>query len=273
MSGPSPSHPTRPAAVAGRFYPGEARVLRDTVRALLAQARGATGAGPSPKAIIAPHAGYLYSGPIAASAYARLAAARGRVKRVLLFGPSHFVEVDGLAVPSVEAFATPLGMVPLDRDALRTARELSQVVLLDDAHAREHSIEVQLPFLQLALGDFSLLPFAVGDARSDDVSAVMERLWGGDETCIVVSSDLSHYYDGATASRHDRATADAIALLEPSKIGGNDACGAISIRALLQCARKHGLRAEVLDVRNSGDTAGPRDRVVGYGAFAFVAAA
>lgn len=257
----------RPAAVAGRFYPSDPAELQQLIGALLAQARPAS--RPVPKAIIAPHAGYLYSGAIAATAHARLAPARDRIRRVVMFGPSHFVPVPGLAATSAEAFATPLGVVPVDIEAVRLARSLPQVVTLNEAHAREHSLEVHLPFLQTVLGDFSIVPLAVSDASADEVREVMELLWGGPETCIVVSSDLSHYHDAQTARKTDRETADAIEALEPSRISEDQACGEISIRGLLLAARHHGLAGHALDLRNSGDTGGPRDRVVGYGAFEF----
>jgi MEMO1 family protein len=257
----------RPAVVAGRFYPADPAELRDVINLLLAQAPPAT--GPAPKAIIAPHAGYLYSGPIAASAYAQLAPVRDTVKRVVLLGPSHFVALEGLASTSAEAFATPLGIVPVDGEALRQIAPLPQVKLLDEAHAHEHSLEVQLPFLQTVLRHFALVPLAVGDASADEIGQVLEALWGGPETRLVISSDLSHYYDSQAAQRLDRSTAKAIEALKPEGIGEDQACGRIPIRGLLQTARRHGLRARTIDLRNSGDTAGPRDQVVGYGAFIF----
>ena len=257
----------RAPAVAGRFYSGDPIELRQLITDLLAQVPPAT--GPAPKALIAPHAGYLYSGPIAASAYAQLALARDQVKRIVLFGPSHYVALDGLATTSAEAFATPLGIVPVDVAAVRELRSLPQVRELDEAHAQEHSLEVQLPFLQCVLGDFTLVPLAVGEATPEEISQVLDALWGGPETRFVVSSDLSHYYDFKTARRLDRATAKAIEALKPGGIGEERACGRMPIRGLLQAARRHGLRARTVDLRNSGDTAGPRDRVVGYGAFVF----
>ena len=225
--------------------------------------------GPAPKALIAPHAGYLYSGPIAASAYAQLLPARDQIKRIVLFGPSHYVALDGLATSSAEAFATPLGIVPVDVEAVRQVRSLPQVREFDAAHAQEHSLEVQLPFLQCVLGDFTLVPLAVGEATPEDISQVLDALWDGPETRLVVSSDLSHYHDFQTAQRLDRATAKAIEALKPGGIGEERACGRMPIRGLLEAARRHGLRARTVDLRNSGDTAGPHDRVVGYGAFVF----
>ena len=257
----------RPAAVAGRFYPRDPTELRNLIHMLLAQVPPAT--GPGPKALIVPHAGYLYSGPIAASAYAQLLPARDQVQRVVLLGPSHYVAVKGLATSSATAFATPLGIVPVDVEAVRQARTLPQVRELDEAHEQEHSIEVQLPFLQTVLGDFALVPLAVGEATPEEVGEVLDTLWGGPETRFVISSDLSHYHDFQTAQRLDKATAKAIEALKPGGIGEDGACGRIPIRGLLQAARRHGLHARTVDLRSSGDTAGPRDRVVGYGAFVF----
>jgi len=275
----------RPAAVAGRFYPRDPVELRDLINSLLAHvgptvretegAIGATGAGGTPalllgpKAVIAPHAGYLYSGPIAASAYAQFLPARDHIQRIVLLGPSHYVEVEGLATSSAEAFETPLGLVPVDLEALRQARALPQVRELDAAHEFEHSLEVQLPFLQIVLGDFTLVPFAVGEATPEAVGEVLDTLWDGPETRFVISSDLSHYYDFQTAQRLDTATAKAIEALKPGGVGEERACGRTPIRGLLEAARRHGLRARTVDLRNSGDTAGPHDRVVGYGACVF----
>jgi MEMO1 family protein len=257
----------RPAAVAGRFYPLDPVELRDLVNSLLAQVPPATGHGP--KALIAPHAGYLYSGPIAASAYAQLMPARDQVQRIVLLGPSHYVALTGLATSSAQAFATPLGIIPVDLEAVRQVRALPQVQELDEAHVYEHSLEVQLPFLQTVLGDFSLVPLAVGDATPEEVSQVLETLWDGRETRFVISSDLSHYYDFQTAQRLDSATATAIENLNAGGLDGECACGRIPIRGLMQIARRHGLHARTVDLRNSGDTAGPRNKVVGYGAFVF----
>jgi hypothetical protein len=253
--------------VAGRFYPADPDALRNLIRTLLAQVPPAT--GPVPKAIIAPHAGYLYSGPIAASAYAQFLPARDLIRRIVLLGPSHFVALDGLATSSAEAFATPLGVVPLDLEAIRQLRSLPQVRELDAAHAEEHSLEVHLPFLQTVLASFTLVPLAVGETSPEGIAEVLETLWTGPETRFVISSDLSHYHDLQTARRLDRATAKAIETLKPEAIGGDRACGRIPIRGLLQVARHRGLHARNLDLRTSGDTAGPRDQVVGYGAFAF----
>ena len=258
---------TRPPAVAGTFYPESRKQLERELRDLLSQAP--TPSDPPPKALIAPHAGYVYSGPVAASAYARLAPARGVVSRVVLMGPSHRVALRGLALPDASAFATPLGRIELDAEAMIRALELPPVRVLHAAHEQEHSLEVQLPFLQVVLGDFSLVPLVAGDASAAEVALVLDALWGGDETLVVVSSDLSHYHDYATARRLDAATTRAIEALDAGALGEGDACGRVPIRGLLELARARGLSPVTLDVRNSGDTAGARDSVVGYGSWAF----
>lgn len=257
----------RPPAVAGRFYPEGPVELRHLVAELLAGAPPA--AAPAPKALIAPHAGYVFSGPIAASAYANLAPARDTIKRLVLLGPSHRVAFSGLAAASVAAFATPLGQVPVDTEAVRQLLKLPQVQVCDRAHAGEHALEVQLPFLQAVLDEFALVPLLVGEATADEISAVLDALWGGPETCIVISSDLSHYCTVALARELDGATARAIVALAPEEIGEEGACGRLPILGLLRVARRRGLHARVVDLRNSGDTGGPRQQVVGYGAFVF----
>jgi hypothetical protein len=254
----------RRPAVAGRFYPGNPRALRTAIADLLAGAEGEAGAPP--KAVIVPHAGYVYSGPVAATAYARLAPLRGLIGRVVLLGPAHYVPIQGIAAPTSEAFDTPLGRIPIDREAVATISDLPGVSVFDLPHLEEHSLEVQLPFLQAVLGDFTLVPLVVGFAAPEEVAAVLARLWGGPETLIVVSSDLSHYHDYQTARRRDAATAAAIERCEPSAIGPEDACGCVAVSGLLLEVHRRGLSAQRLDLRNSGDTAGPRDRVVGYGA-------
>jgi AmmeMemoRadiSam system protein B len=258
----------RPPAAAGSFYPESPRRLAEAVRSYLAAAE-AQGEAAAPKALIAPHAGYVYSGPTAGVAYARIAPARDLIERVVLVGPAHRVPVAGLAAPDAGAFTTPLGEIPLDVAALERLLELPQVSVLHAAHELEHSLEVHLPFLQTVLGSFSLVPLVAGDARPDEVAGVLEAVWNGPETLIVVSSDLSHYQNYATARRMDAATARAIEALQPQDIGYDDACGRVPIQGLLVAARRKGLHAHTLDVRNSGDTAGPRDTVVGYGAWAF----
>lgn len=257
----------RAPAVAGTFFPASPDTLRSQVDALLGGAP-APAPGVAPKALIAPHAGYVYSGPTAAFAYRLLAPHRNRISRVVLLGPAHRVRVAGLALPSVEAFSTPLGTIPLDRSAMAALGALPQVATSDDAHALEHSLEVQLPFLQQSLGPFALVPLAVGHASPEQVAEVLEHVWGGDETLIVVSSDLSHYLPYAEAQVIDRQTTGAIARME-SGINHQQACGATPVNGLLLQAQRRGLEATLLDCRNSGDTAGDRGRVVGYASFAF----
>lgn len=256
----------RRPAVADRFYPGDAKALSRMVDTFMAEAHASA---PAPKAMIVPHAGYIYSGPVAASAYAALADARETIEKVVLMGPSHRVPLRGLATSGATAFETPLGQVALDTAAIELALTHPQVHRMDEAHAFEHSLEVQLPFLQRVLADFSLAPFVVGDTEPEAVSEVLDLLWGGAETLIVISSDLSHYLSYDAARALDRRTATAIETLHPGDIGNDQACGRIPVKALLIAARHHGLRAETLDLRSSGDTAGPRDQVVGYGAYVF----
>ncbi|MGB5413566.1 MAG: AmmeMemoRadiSam system protein B [Polyangiales bacterium] len=258
----------RPAAVAGSFYPAEARALGSMIGEYLDAARGASAApDPWPKALIVPHAGLMYSGPVAATAFVRVEAARELVSRVVLIGPSHHVPFAGLAVPSSSAFDTPLGAVSIDDTARLQILHFPFVDVLDDAHHWEHSLEVQLPFLQEVLGAFAALPIVVGGASPTEVDQVLETLWGGEETLIVVSSDLSHYLDYDTARSKDAATASAIESLEFARIASQDACGHIGIQGLLIAARRHRLVARTLDLRSSADTAGGRDEVVGYGAW------
>jgi len=255
----------RTPAVAGMFYPADPRQLADDVQQMLS---GAHPNGLIPKALIAPHAGYIYSGPIAATAYATLKPVASRIRRVVLLGPTHRVAVRGLALSGADAFDTPLGRVLLDTDAARSIAHLPQVTVSPQAHALEHSLEVQLPFLQAVLPDFKLVPLAVGMATSEEVAEVLETLWGGEETLIVISSDLSHYLPYATAQRVDHDTVqDILKLRQP--IEHDHACGGTPISGLIVAARKHHLAPHLLDLRNSGDTAGPRDQVVGYAAIAF----
>lgn len=255
----------RPPAVAGLFYPAEPDQLEYDIRQLLLKARPYD---LMPKALIVPHAGYIYSGPIAATAYAALRPVAARIRRVVLLGPTHRVAVNGLVLPRVEAFDTPLGRIMLDTETADTASRLPQVSISQLAHAQEHSLEVQLPFLQRVLGEFTLLPLAVGMATPQDVAEVLEAVWGGDETLIVVSSDLSHYLPYEVAQRVDSATAKSIIKLQPA-IEHEQACGATPIGGLMIAAQHHQLTPHLLDLRNSGDTAGEKDQVVGYAAFAF----
>jgi AmmeMemoRadiSam system protein B len=250
------------------FYPADPGQLAHTLRALLVKARRDPASRPVPKAIIAPHAGYVYSGPVAANVYALLEPDRGLINRVVLLGPTHRVAVHGLALPAADGFATPLGVVEVDQAAVRALRALPQVSVSDPAHALEHSLEVHLPFLQTVLGKFTLVPLAVGHAESSDVAAVLDALWGGPETLIVVSSDLSHYLTYRDAQAVDKTTADAILRLR-TDITHEQACGATPVTGLTLAAQRRGLKPKLIDLRNSGDTAGNKDRVVGYGAFAF----
>jgi len=256
----------REPAVAGSFYPGEAGQLDRAVASLLRDAHAAS--GPAPKALIVPHAGYIYSGPVAASAYARLGAYRNRYRRVVLIGPGHRVPVAGVALSGADVFRTPLGDVPLDTNAI-AALASPHARVFDHAHVFEHSLEVQLPFLQTVLGDFALVPIVVGDAAVETVADVLDQLWDGPETLIVVSSDLSHYLAYEQARVADDRTRDAIEALDPANVDHRAACGATPIGGLLLVAQRHDLRVATLDLRNSGDTAGNADRVVGYGAWMF----
>jgi AmmeMemoRadiSam system protein B len=283
----APQIRVRPAAVAGLFYPDDPVALRSTVESLLAAAAPpAAPASRPPKALIAPHAGYSYSGPIAASAFAALTAGTAgtagaagaagtagatfaaEVRRVVLLGPSHQVPLRGLGLPGVERFSTPLGEVPLDLEGAAAVGRLPQVAVRPDAHEAEHSLEVELPFLQVVLGPFELLPLVVGQAGGEEVAEVLELVWGGDDTVLVISSDLSHYLPAEAAERMDRETAAQILALA-GPLTSRQACGAAPINGLLAAARRQGLVPRQLDLRHSGDTSGDRGRVVGYGAWAF----
>ncbi len=257
----------RPAAVAGMFYPGDPRTLAADVDELLGGVETLAPRLGFPKVLVVPHAGYIYSGPVAARAYDELAPGRGIVKRVVLLGPVHCVPVRGLAVPAADFFDTPLGRIPLDRKFLEKTRDLPQVVVSDPAHAMEHSLEVQLPFLQKVLGEFSLIPFAVGMASVQDVAQVIERLWGGAETVIVISTDMSHYHSYGEARRIDGATIERIAQFA-TDIDHEEACGATPLNGLLFLAKSKNLSIKLLAANNSGDTAGGKDKVVGYSSFA-----
>jgi AmmeMemoRadiSam system protein B len=262
-----PSGYIRLPGVAGQFYPDWPEDLRETVEDLLAKASPVP--GPCPKAIIAPHAAYSYSGPVAASAYAQFDLEAELIKRVVVVGPCHYLPFRGVALSSAEGFATPLGIVPVDTEAVRNLAGLPHVSVMDGAHADEHSIEVQLPFLQVLLKDFKLVPLLAGDAKDAEICAVIEELWGGPETRFVISSDLSHDRDYASAQRLDSATARCIEKQRADKIGPTQACGSVAVRGMLVAAGRHQLYSRAVDVRNSGDTAGPRDQVVGYGVFTF----
>jgi len=260
---------TRPPAVAGAFYPGSPAALSATVDQLLAEV--STVAATQPKALIVPHAGYIYSGSTAAMAYGALSPWHAMIRRVILLGPTHRVAVDGLAVPKAGAFATPLGSIPLDVATIARLAELPQIVFSDHVHAQEHSLEVHLPFLQRVLDDFTLVPLAVGHASPRDVAEVLDLLWGGPETLIVISSDLSHFLPYAAANQVDRDTCQHILQLA-TDIRPEQACGAYPINGLLLAARQRGLVPQLIHRCNSGDTAGDKQRVVGYAAFSFTEA-
>ena len=256
----------REPAVANTFYPGDAGELSTQINTFLAAAELPDNTN-TPKAIIAPHAGYVYSGPVAASAYARLIKAKERIKRVILLGPTHRVSFYGCAVSSADAFSTPLGNIKLDKETINSLLDKGLVKTLDQAHAMEHSLEVQLPFLQTVLDDFLLTPIVIGEASAAEVSQLLETVWGGPETLIVISSDLSHYHSYDTAREMDLDTCRKIETLDYQTLTGNQACGFMPVRGLLYLARQQNMTVETIDYRNSGDTAGPRDQVVGYGAY------
>lgn len=254
----------RPPAVAGTFYPKDPVELTHAVQRYLASAKRVS---VVPKALIAPHAGYIYSGPVAGSAYASLACLKRPVERVVLIGPSHRVGFEGLALTSALFYSTSLGTVPIDVEAQNAVSGLPGMQVIDEAHAYEHSLEVHLPFLQHTLRMFKLIPLIAGSASAEQVAEVLDRLWGGPETLFVISTDLSHYHDYATAQKMDRETSEAIECLDWQKLDYESACGRVPLCGLLYSAKRRGLQAKTLDLRNSGDTAGPHDRVVGYGAY------
>ena len=255
---------TRPAAVAGMFYPDNPNELSGDIERYLNQA---SVSDCHPKALIAPHAGYMYSGLTAAHAYKSLANIADQVSRVILLGPSHRVGFSGMALPQCEYFETPLGKIPLDLKAMKELSNLPQISIRNDAHAQEHSLEVHLPFLQRTLPAFQLVPIVVGECDKESVAEALELLWGGPETLIVISSDLSHYQNYESAQETDRHTGELIEHFS-SDLVGEQACGCKPINGLMLAAKQHQLQIRKLDMRNSGDTAGPRDRVVGYAAYA-----
>jgi MEMO1 family protein len=257
----------RKPAVAGSFYPAQPDRLRRQVLELLTDAR--TASKIPPKALITPHAGYVYSGRIAALAFATLFDSAPTFARIVLIGPAHYVSVRGVALPTADAFETPFGRVPVDHDGFNEIKELPFVSRNDAAHAPEHSLEVELPFLQIVLPSFSLLPLLVGDATAHEVAQVLARLWSGPETLLVISSDLSHYHSYETARRLDATTAAAIENGDWASLGPGQACGYLPIAGLLIEANRRNLKARRLSLCNSGDTASPRDKVVGYGAWMF----
>lgn len=257
----------REPAVAGQFYPGNASELGTTIRVLFDEVDVAE--GPPPKALIVPHAGYIYSGPVAATAYARLRPHREQYTRVILLGPCHRVAVSGLALSGADVFRTPLGDVPLDQIAI-AGLSMPEVTVVDASHKLEHSLEVHLPFLQTVIGSFSLVPLVVGDAKPETVAKVIDALWGGPETLIVISSDLSHYLGYEEARVSDRDTCRAIEEFKAHNIDHNHACGATPISGLLIAAKRRHMKVTTLDLRNSGDTSGDKEYVVGYGSWQFL---
>lgn len=255
----------RPAAIAGQFYPADPIELEQIVKSFLCDVQKVP---PPAKAIIAPHAGLIYSGSIAATVYSSLQAAKEKISRVVLLGPSHQVYLKGLALSSADYYQTPLGKLEIDQEAYDSIRNLAQVNIMDAAHAQEHSLEIHLPFLQLVLEQFKLVPIVVGEAPPEVVAEVLEVLWGDEETQIIISSDLSHFHDYDTARQIDASTSKAIENLQLESIGPQQACGYVPMCGLLQLAKNRQLNVKTLDLRNSGDTAGSKDRVVGYGAYA-----
>ena len=256
----------RQPAVAGLFYPEDKQTLKDDIQQYLNQAVGSQYVHP--KAIVVPHAGYIYSGPIAAAAFKQIIPLKDTIKHVVLLGPSHRVGFSGLAVPESTVFNTPLGNITIDQEGIQLLSDLPQVIVSEQAHREEHSLEVQLPFLQEILDEFTLIPLVVGDVERHEVAEVIKRLWGDEHTLIIISTDLSHYHNYNEAKELDHATSDAIVNLKPDLIDYDDACGRNGLKGLLTVAEEKNLSVETLDLRNSGDTAGDKSRVVGYGAYA-----
>ncbi len=256
----------RPPAVAGTFYPDNTYELSAMLDQFLQSVKVT---GQVPKAIIVPHAGYIYSGAVAASAYTLIRPARDKIKRVVLLGPSHKMPLLGLATTNAQNFSTPFGEVPVDRQAIYNITKFPQISIMEQVHANEHSLEVQLPFLQKILNQFSIIPLVVGKATPEQVGEILEALWGNEETLIIISSDLSHYNNYKVAKKLDELTTQAIETLSPKKIKSEQACGRIPINGLLHIAKIKKMQVRTIDVRNSGDTAGSKDQVVGYGAYAF----
>ncbi len=257
---------TRPAAVAGMFYPDDPQQLKSDINQYLSHA--SSSASPAPKAIIVPHAGYIYSASVAASAYQLLLSDVQKINQVILLGPSHHLAFRGIATPDNDYFATPLGKIRINQPLCLKSQSLDFVQINNLAHEQEHSLEVQLPFLQVILPDFELTPLVVGDCEMAQVGRLLELLWGGEETLIVISTDLSHFHNYQVANRLDKQTSLAIEQLQPERISSENACGKAPLNGLLTLAKKKQLTVNCLDLRNSGDTAGSMDRVVGYGAYA-----
>ncbi len=260
----------RNAAVAGQFYPSDPVMLQSDVNQYLNNASNFSKTlSPAPKAYIVPHAGYIYSGEIAANAYNQLKIHPELITKVILLGPAHQVPFSGIAYSSANYFNTPLGAVPVNNSVINKIKHLNFVVCNNAAHKQEHSLEVQLPFLQTVLNKFTVVPLVIGDCSSQDVAIILEQLWGGKDTVIIISSDLSHFNTYQIAQELDKNTSKAISLLQPEKIHYHHACGRTPVNGLLRIAKKKKLKVSVLDVRNSGDTAGDKNRVVGYGSYSF----
>ncbi len=260
----------RKAAVAGTFYPNDKKQLDQMVDVLL---KNAISLDSNPKAIIAPHAGYIYSGKVAASAYEPLRSLKNKIKKIVLLGPSHHVSFDGLAIPQSDFFETPIGKVTIDQEAIRLIQKLPQISVSDVAHVREHSLEVHLPFLQKIFGDkFLLTPIVVGHSNPDEVGQVIEKLWGNDDTLIVISTDLSHYHTYEEAYQMDRETCSQVESLDLEQLHSQKMCGSLPVSGLLNVARKKKLQVKMVDFCNSGDikvnnAKANKDRVVGYASF------
>lgn len=258
----------RPPAVAGIFYPASGTELKTNVQSFLASVPERANT-VNPKVLIVPHAGYIYSGPVAASAYKLILQRNELVKRVVILGPSHRVFLQGAALPSASIFATPLGEISVDKYAAKELLKLPFVCISEEAHAMEHALEVQLPFLQICIGnDFEILPLVVGECTAQEASLLLEKIWGDTSTLIIISSDLSHYENQKSARVHDAHTCSIIENKNAAALGQDDACGFFPLRGLLDLARIKNMKIETLDLRNSGDTSGPRNQVVGYGAWA-----
>ncbi|MFG0333024.1 MAG: AmmeMemoRadiSam system protein B [Maioricimonas sp. JB049] len=256
----------RQPAVAGQFYPASAGELLSTIERLLDNADG-TECAPAPKGLIAPHAGYVFSGPVAASGYRQLQPFRTRYRRVVLLGPSHHVAFDGLAASSADYFETPLGEIPVDVGMIGRLLEEEDVTVIDAAHIQEHSLEVHLPFMQVVIDEFTLVPLTIGRCTRHRMATLLETVWGGPETLIVISSDLSHYHPDSEARMLDAETSRAIEQLDPEPLTGERACGCVGIGGLIELARKHGLHIDTVDLRNSAQIVGRHGHVVGYGAY------
>jgi len=255
----------RPAAVAGQFYAAEPQSLLTDVLQYLADVNQPLNI--KPKALIVPHAGYIYSGPIAASAYKLIEPFATQIKQVILLGPAHRVALNGVATPAADFFKTPLGNIKINTEFCNKAEQLNFVSKNKLAHSDEHSLEVQLPFLQTILNDFQLTPFVVGDCNSSDIANLLDLFFDFNETLFIISTDLSHFHDYKTAKQKDQLTSNAIEALQADKISYNDACGRNPLNGFLSLAKQKNLHVKLLDLRNSGDTAGDKNSVVGYGAY------